>query len=403
MGFEPSTRARGWLTEIAALRERLLPLEAQLLTPGVGFEGVLPALEVERADNRGRGLWAPHLPTAWGGMGLDLVELAWVSEALGRSPLGHYAVNMQAPDVGNAELLLAHGTPEQQARWLTGLAEGSLRSCFTMTEPENAGSNPVMLSTVARRDGDDWVIDGHKWFATAAEGSALAIAMVVTEPDAAPHARASMLLVPTDTPGFVRVRNIPVMGEVGWGWMSHAEVRYEGCRVPADALLGERGGGFALAQVRLGPGRIHHAMRWIGVCERAFDLMCRRAATRMIAPGVPLASRQSVQHAIAECRAKIDASRLMVLDAAERIERHGAKGARVEISTIKFFVAGVLQEVLDHALQVHGALGMTDDALLAFWFRHERAARIYDGPDEVHRNVVARQVLAGYGLKLSER
>jgi alkylation response protein AidB-like acyl-CoA dehydrogenase len=185
--------------------------------------------------------------------------------------------------------------------------------------------------------------------------------------------------------------------------MSHAEVRYEACRVPADALLGGRGEGFALAQVRLGPGRIHHAMRWIGVCERAFELMCRRAATRMIAPGVPLASRQSVQHAIAECRAKIDASRLMVLDAAERIERHGAKGARVEISTIKFFVAGVLQEVLDHALQVHGALGMTDDALLAFWFRHERAARIYDGPDEVHRNVVARQVLAGYGLKLSER
>jgi alkylation response protein AidB-like acyl-CoA dehydrogenase len=209
-----------------------------------------------------------------------------------------------------------------------------------------------------------------------------------------------MLLVPGDTPGFRLVRNLPVMGDEGSGHFSHGEVRFEGCRVPADALLGGRGEGFKIAQERLGPGRIHHCMRWIGLAERAFDEMCRRAATRELSPGKPLASRQAVQHWIAESRAEIDASRLLVLDTAERIDRDGAKSARVEVSTIKFHVAGVLQRVVDRAIQVHGALGVTDLTVLAYIFRHERAARIYDGPDEVHKSVVARRVLQGYGVEL---
>jgi len=243
------------------------------------------------------------------------------------------------------------------------------------------------------------VIDGHKWFTSAADGAAFAIVMAVTDPDAPrPHERASQIIVPTDTPGFALVRNLPVMGDPGAGYASHAEVRYAGCRVPRTNRLGPEGAGFALAQARLGPGRIHHCMRWIGICERAFDLMCERAAGREIAPGVPLGSRQTVQNWIAESRAEINAARLLVLDAAAKIDHAGAHAARTEISIIKFFVAGVLQQVLDRAIQVHGALGMTDDTPLAYWYRHERGARIYDGPDEVHKAAVARQILRGYGV-----
>jgi alkylation response protein AidB-like acyl-CoA dehydrogenase len=320
-----------------------------------------------------------------------------VSEELGRSPLGHLAFNCQAPDVGNMELLHAHGSAEQKRRWLDPLARGDVRSCFSMTEPEHAGSNPVWLSTTAVRDGDEYVIDGHKWFTSSADGAAFAIVMAVTNPDAGrAHARASMIVVPTDTPGFRLVRNIPLMGDVGEDYFSHAEIRYEGCRVPVENRIGPEGAGFPLAQERLGPGRIHHCMRWIGVCERAFELMCRRALGRELNPGDPLGERQAVQHWIAESRAEIDAARLLTLNAAARIDAVGARGARVEISTIKFYVAGVLQRVLDRAIQVHGALGMTDDLLLSFWYRHERGARIYDGPDEVHKSLVAREVLKGF-------
>ena len=267
-----------------------------------------------------------------------------------------------------------------------------------MTEPDKAGSNPVWLGTTARRDGDDYVIDGHKWFTTAADGAAFAIAMVVTEPEAAPHKRASMLIVPTETPGFTRVRNIPIMGDVGNGWASHAEVRFSDCRVPATNMLGFPGAGFLIAQARLGPGRIHHCMRWIGICERAFAMMCERAATREIGPGKRLGEKQTVQNWIAESRAEIDAARLAVLHAAWRIDAVGQKAARAEVSAIKFHVAKVMRDVLERAIQTHGALGITDDTVLSFFYRHERGAQIYDGPDEVHKSVVAREILAGYGL-----
>ena len=384
----------------AFVDEVLLPLEPRALHEP--WAAVLPLLEGARAEARARGLWAPALPPSLGGLGLPLLEFAAISEELGRTPIGHYALNCQAPDIGNMELLLSHGTAEQQARWLVPLARGEIRSCFAMTEPDRAGSNPTLLAGRAVRDGDHYVITAHKWFTSAADGAAFAIAMVVTDPDAPPHKRASQVIVPLDTPGFELVRNIRVMGEPGGGWMSHAEVRFDGCRVPVANRIGGEGEGFALAQLRLGPGRIHHCMRWMGICERALDLACRYAATRELSPGVMLGTRQAVQHALADSRAEIDAARLLILDCARQIDAGGAAAARESVSVIKFFAAGVLQRVLDRALQVHGALGMTDDTPLAWWYRHERAARIYDGADEVHKSVVARRLLARYGLQVRE-
>ena len=382
----------------AFVQQELYPLEGQFLREG--FRAVEPALQAARQKVKALGLWAPHLPAEYGGLGLELRAFARLSEALGRSPFGHYTFNCAAPDIGNMEVLLAHGTPAQQERWLKPLAAGALRSCFGMTEPEHAGSNPVWLSAAAVKDGADYVINGHKWFATAADGAAFAIVMAVTDPQAAKaHQRASQIIVPLDTPG-VSVGDIKIMGEAGAGWLSHGELRFENVRVPQTNRLGAEGEGFALAQERLGPGRIHHCMRWIGIAERAFDLMCRHAATRELAPGRVLAQQQAVQHWIAESRAEINASRLLVLDAAETIDAVGARAARVEISTIKVFVANMLQRVLDRALQTHGALGITDYTLLSFWYRHERAARIYDGPDEVHKAVVARHALKPYGVEL---
>jgi acyl-CoA dehydrogenase len=384
----------------AFVDERLIPAEAELL--GRRFGEAEPRLRALREEVKAAGLWLPFFPQEHGGMGLPLGAFAHVSAALGRTPYGHYVFNCQAPDVGNMELLQAHASPAHRERWLAPLARGEVRSCFAMTEPGHAGSNPVWMSTRAVRDGSGWVIDGHKWFTSGADGAAVAIVMAVTDPDAAPHARASMFVVPTDTAGYSRVRNIPVMGDAGDGWASHGEVRFTSCRVPADALLGERGKGFGLAQERLGPGRIHHCMRWIGICERAFEMTCRHAATRELAPGRLLASRQVIQHGIADAAAEIHAARLLVLDAAAKLDAFGARRARDAISMIKYHVAGVLQRVLDLAVQVHGALGLTDDLPLAWWYRHERGARIYDGPDEVHRTAVARRILRGYGATLDD-
>jgi acyl-CoA dehydrogenase len=256
------------------------------------------------------------------------------------------------------------------------------------------------MSTTAVKTGDDYVINGHKWFTSSAEGASFAIVMAVTNPEAtSPYKRASQIIVPIPTTGFTLVRNINVMGDEGSDYASHAEVRFEDCRVPQTTLLGVEGDGFAIAQERLGPGRIHHCMRWIGICERAFDLMCSYAARRELSPGAFLASRQNVQEWIAESRAEINAARLLVLQTGRTIDLKGTLSAREDISLIKFFVAGVLQKVLDRAIQVHGALGLTDATVLSYWYRHERAARIYDGPDEVHKSVVARMELRKYGFR----
>jgi alkylation response protein AidB-like acyl-CoA dehydrogenase len=379
------------------LEKEVLPLEPALRREG--FVALLPRLARVRERARETGLFAAFVPEAHGGAGLSLTEYAHMSEELGRTPIGHWVFNCQAPDAGNMEILMQHGTGAQRERWLKPLVRGELRSCFTMTEPELAGSNPVWLGTTARKDGGEWVVHGHKWFATGADGAAFAICMAVTDPGAAPHARASMIIVPTDTPGFELVGNLSIMGDRGGDWASHGEVSYQGARVPLENVLGGEGMGFAIAQERLGPGRVHHCMRWIGVCERAFDLMCRHAATRELAPGEPLGTRQMVQQWIAESRAEIHAARLMVLHAAWKMETQGVRAAREEISLVKLTVARTMQRVLDRALQTLGGLGMTDDTPLAFWWAHERAARIYDGADEVHIDAVARRILRAYGMR----
>jgi acyl-CoA dehydrogenase len=382
------------------IREEAYPLEREFLRKP--FRELVPALEEKRRRVKALGLWSPHLPEEYGGPGLTLSEFARVGEELGRTPVGHYLFNCQAPDIGNMEVLMSHATDEQKEAYLLPLIRGEVRSCFSMTEPEHPGSNPTWMSTRAVRDGGDYVIDGHKWFTSSAEGAAFAIVMAVTNPEApSPHRRASQIIVPTSTEGFRLVRNVRVMGDEGSDYASHAEVLYENCRVPRGNLLGREGEGFRIAQERLGPGRIHHCMRWIGICERAFDLTCEYAARRELAPGVLLGSRQSVQEWIAESRAEINAARLLVLDTAARIDSGGAAAAREEISLIKFFVAGVMQKVLDRAIQVQGARGLTDATPLSYWYAHERAARIYDGPDEVHKTVVARSALRKYGVEVS--
>lgn len=386
-------------TTRAFLEEHVLPLEGRFFAEG--FAAVEAELEAVRGAARKKGVWGPQIPTAWGGQGLGFLEFAHVAEELGKTPLGHYAVNCQAPDAGNLELLLDHGSEEQKERYLGPLARGEIRSCFAMTEPDHPGSNPVWMGTTARLEGDEVVLDGRKWFASAADGADFAVVMAVTDPEGPRHQRASMVIVPTDTPGYRLLRNIPVMGHTGSGWASHGEIELDACRVPRSHVLGGVGEGFALAQARLGPGRIHHTMRWLGICERAFDQMCRRAVERPLAPGRPLGREEIVQGWIAESRAEIDAARLLVLETAERIDREGSRAARDAISLIKFHVAGVLGEVLDRAIQVHGALGVTDDTPLAWFYRHERAARIYDGPDEVHKASVARRILRRYGLERS--
>ena len=376
------------------------PLEEH--TNGKPFYTILPLLEQKRVRVKELGLWTPQVPEEWGGLGLTLSEFGQISEVMGRRPYGLFIFNCNAPDAGNIEVLITQGTDKQHEQFLKPLLAGDIRSCFSMTEPEHAGSNPVIMSTNAVRDGDDYVINGHKWFTTAADGAAFAIVMAVTNPDAeSPYARASQIIVPTETVGFDRVRNISVMGEEGEGWLSHAEIYYRECRVPETNLLGQEGAGFAIAQERLATGRIHHCMRWMGICERAFEMMCERVAARQLKEGVPLASKQTVHNWIAESRAEIDAARLLIMDTAEKIDNGGPDAARIEISLIKFFAAGVLHRVLDRAVQAHGALGVTDDTLLSFWVRHERGGRIYDGPDEVHKSRVARHILRKYGLRLA--
>ncbi|MBL7842401.1 MAG: acyl-CoA dehydrogenase family protein [Cyclobacteriaceae bacterium] len=380
------------------LEEHLYPIELHVLTKP--FRQSLPRLQALRTKAKTLGLFNPHLTEKDGGLGLTLVEFAQVSELLGTSPLGHYIFNCNAPDIGNMELMHEFASDALKEKYLKPLQRGEIRSCFAMTEPEFAGSNPVNMGTTAKRVGDNYVISGHKWFTSSADGAAFTVVMAVTDPENKnPYERASMIVVPLPHEGVELVRNIPVMGDAGEDYLSHAELKFNNCTVPVTSRVGEEGKGFALAQARLGPGRIHHCMRWIGICERAFDMLCKRAATRQLDEHKMLGHQQVIQHWIAECRANITAARLMVLHTAHAMEAHGAKAVKEEISTIKFFVAHVLMDVLDKAIQVHGALGITDDTLLSFWYRHERAARIYDGPDEVHKSALAKSILKQYGLK----
>lgn len=379
------------------VRNELYPLETpeHLAAP---FSEVEPILFQKRAAVKQAGLWGLHLPVEEGGLGLTLCEFGQVSEVLAHSPFGHFVFNTQAPDIGNTELMHKYASPVLKERYLAPLMEGTLRSCFSMTEPALAGSNPTRLATTAVKDGNDYIINGHKWFTSSADGAAFAIVMAVTNPEAKPHQRASQILVPMDTPGVIFVRNIPVMGHTGDSWASHAELRYEDVRVPQNNLIGPEGAGFLLAQERLGPGRIHHCMRFIGIAERSFQLMCQYAVSRELEEGVLLGSKQFIQGFIAESKAEIEAARLLVLRTALHIDQRGAAAVRDEISMIKFFTANMMLRVIDRAIQTHGALGMTSDVLLSYWYAHERAARIYDGADEVHKVALARSILKSYGL-----
>ena len=377
------------------LRQHIYPIELNAVYGS--FKAVLPKLNALRQKAKDEGLFTPHLSKTEGGLGLSLQEFGRISEILGKSPIGHYVFNCQAPDIGNMELMHQFASQELKDKYLKPLQRGEIRSCFAMTEPANPGSNPVHLSTTAVKVGDEYIINGHKWFTSSADGAHFTIVMAVTDPENPnPYQRASMILVPLDNPGFQLVRNIPIMGDVGEDYMSHGEVKFNNCRVPANNLIAQEGQGFALAQERLGPGRIHHCMRWIGICERAIELMCKRALSRMLDLGKPLANQQTIQNWIAESVASVKASRLMVLATAQKIDEEGAKAAKEDISTIKFFVSDVLMNTLDRAIQVHGGLGITDDTLLSFWYRHERGARIYDGPDEVHKTVLAKRILKQY-------
>ena len=374
------------------LDRQVLPYELDWLKQP--FAEVEPVLREHKAELRSLGLWNLYHGPTHGGPGLTLTEVARVGEVLGQSFYGLFLVNAQAPDAGNLELLLRYASAKLHSRYVEPMLAGEIRSCFAMTEPDLAGSNPVRLATTAVRDGDSYVLNGRKWFTTGADGAALCIVMAITDPAAQrPHEGASMIAVPTDTPGFTILRNIPVMGHAGSGWMSHAEIELRDVRVPGENLLGPAHRGFALAQERLGPGRIHHCMRWIGMAERSLAMMVHRAASRELSTGVTLGDQQMVQAMIAESRAELEGARLMVLHTAHAIDQHGAKAAREQISLIKFTVAGMLNRVVDRAIQVHGALGVTDDTVLSYFYREERAARLYDGTDETHKASVARQML----------
>jgi acyl-CoA dehydrogenase len=390
--FEHTPRAR-------ELIERLDTFIAQEITPReepyhrelLGGENpwvVLPVVDELKTKAKAAGLWNLFLPDEVHGKGLKVSEYAPLSEIMGRSPIGSRAFNCMAPDTGNMEILEDFATPAQKKAWLEPCLAGEMRTCFSMTEPETSGADPTQLATRAVREGDYYNINGHKWFTSNGIGSSFAIAMVVTDPKAEPHKRASMIIVPTDAPGFNLVRAVSVMGHAAGG--GHCEIVYKDCRVPVTNILGNEGDGFKIAQARLGPGRIHHCMRNIGVAERALELMCKRANTRFT-HGSLLADKANVQQWIADSRIEIDSTRLAVMHAAWKIDTVGKREARQEIAMIKVQAANMVMSVLDRAIQLHGALGMSDDLPIARFWRENRSMRIVDGPDEVHRMTIARR------------
>ena len=377
------------------VKKEIIALEPWILNSD--WSDKLPKLNQIREKVRANKLWLPQISKQYGGLGLNNEQFGEISEILGASPYGHYCFNCQAPDAGNMEILIECGSDNQKEQYLYPLLEGKIRSCFAMTEPDFAGSNPTKMGTFATKKGNDYIINGHKWFTSGFDGSSFAIVMLITNPKTDnPHKRASQIIVPTDNKGLEFVRNVSVMGHSGSGWESHAEIKFNDAVVSTSNILGNEGEGFSIAQKRLGPGRIHHCMRWIGMCERSFDLMCKRALSREISQGIMLGNKQSVQNWISECRAEINAARLLVQDAAKKIDAHGSYKSRADISIIKFYCAQVLQKVVDCAIQVYGAKGVTDDTILSYYYRHERAARIYDGADEVHKSRVAKLILKEY-------
>ena len=364
------------------IQEEVIPAEPLLDAEDGPDQEVMARL---KESAKRQGLWALGHPAEIGGGGLPFMPFVYLNEVIGRSHWGQAALGTLS--MQDSIMLHLFGTPEQQRRWLEPLVAGEIYPSVGLTEPEVAGSDPTLMQSTARLEGDEWVIDAHKWFTSGANRAAFTTIFAITEPDADRHAKFSAILVPTDAPGYEIVRVIPTMGHTGG---NHCEIRLRGVRVPRENLLGPRGAGFVIAQKRLGPGRIFHCMRWLGQAQRAFELLCERANSRW-AHGSLLAEKGEIQRFVAESAAEIQAARLMTLDAARALDEGGE--ARVEISLIKFWGARVLHDVIDRAIQVHGALGVTGDTPLERMYREARYARIYDGPDEVHRMVVARRLL----------
>ena len=364
------------------IQEEVIPAEPLLDAEGERDREAMARL---KESAKRQGLWALGHPAEIGGGGLPFMSFVYLNEVIGRSHWGQAAVGTLS--MQDSIMLHLFGTQEQKRRWLEPLVAGEIYPSVGLTEPEVAGSDPTLMQSTARLEGDEWVIDAHKWFTSGANRAAFTTIFAITEPDADRHAKFSAILVPTDAPGYEIVRVIPTMGHTGG---NHCEIRLRGVRVPKQDLLGPRGAGFVIAQKRLGPGRIFHCMRWLGQAQRAFELLCERANSRW-AHGSLLAEKGEIQRFVAESAAEIQAARLMTLDAARALDEGGE--ARVEISLIKFWGARVLHDVIDRAIQVHGALGVTGDTPLERMYREARYARIYDGPDEVHRMVVARRLL----------
>jgi acyl-CoA dehydrogenase len=359
-----------------------------------GYVSVIAGLRQRAHDLE---LWNPHLPKEWGGMGLGNVAMAFVSAEAGRTGIGPYVLNAQAPDEGNMHTLLHHATPEQKEKYLRPLAEGRSRSCFAMTEPEVAGSDPTGIQTTAVKDGDDWVINGHKWFISGAKGARFAILIARTDPDAdPPQARNSAFLVDLPAPGWDLVRDIDTMAGQG----NHCEIRITDLRVPAESMLGARGHGHLLGQARLGPARLAHCMRWIGNAEIALEMLVDRALNRE-AHGSLLADKQAIQWMMADSAMELYAGKLMVLHAAYKIEN--GLPFRQEVSFAKHHVANALWRIVDRAIQVHGALGYSTDTPLERLMRNARSARLVDGADEVHQQTIARNVIGAYKEHRSTR
>jgi acyl-CoA dehydrogenase len=383
-----------WMREF--VREEIWPLETiEDELDQAAFDRIYAPLQEQVKE---RGLWAAHLPPELGGQGFGQLKLGLMHEILGTSTYAPYAFGCQQPDSGNSEILALAGTPEQKERWLYPLLAGELKSAFSMTEPETPGSDPTQLAARAVRDGDGYVISGHKWFTSNGSIADFLIVMAVTDPDAPPHQRASMFIVPVGTPGVEIVRDVGTMEhpESRFGVLGgHTDIVYRDVRVGRDALLGEEGEGFVIAQHRLVPGRIHHCMRWLGVAQRALDMMCERALYRPVRGGL-LRDKQTVQNWIADSSIQIQAARLLTLYAAWKIDTQGSSAARTDVSRIKVFGAQMLYDVVDRALQLHGGLGFSTDMPLEAMYRFARHARFVDGADEVHRESIARHVLRGY-------
>ena len=397
MDFTLSDRSRELQERLAAfMDECVYPAEAVYArgrATSLDPHHVPPVVEELKVEARSRGLWNLFLP---GVSGLSNVEYAPLAELMGHSPvLAAEACNCSAPDTGNMELLHVFGTGEQRRQWLDPLLEGEIRSCFAMTEPDVASSDATTIATTIDRDGSDLVITGRKWWITGAADPRCRVALVlgVSDPDAGVHQRHSLVLVPLDTPGVVLVRDLTVFGY--HDHQGHCEIRFEGARVPAANLLGPAGAGFAIAQSRLGPGRVHHCMRAIGMSERALELMVRRALSRT-AFGATLAEQGVVRRDIAESRITIEQLRLLVHKTAWLLNTVGYKGARIEVAAIKAAVPRAAAAIIDHAIQVHGGLGLSGDVPLAQLYAVSRALRIADGPDDVHLESVARRELARY-------